>query len=209
MQEETKEEISEIKIDKKLTVSKAPKFPKEKEALMFKELVHKSYKDVGYDYGVNLFFPGNDSKITQYVQAIAKRIKKVPELWGISEDVVTLVQEALDSRSIRNNPKNRLAVALGEESFRDKLDTMRDQTAELLRKKLEVYGKNKKSLEGVSVRDLKDLLAMAIDKSRLLKGESTENLVKLSKLDVDSLTAEDAMKVIQKARENLLDNKTK
>jgi hypothetical protein len=83
---------------------------------------------------------------------------------------------------------------------------MRDTVAEIITKKLNKYN-TKKGVDEVSIRDLKDLLAMAIDKSRLLKGESTENIVKMSKIDTENLSPEDAMKVILKARELMLDSK--
>lgn len=179
---------------------------KEQEADMFKSLAHKTYKAVGYDYGINLMFPGNDIKVTHFVHGIANKIKKAPEVWGLSQDTVDVIQEALDSRSIRNNPKINSDIALQEESFRDKLDGMRDTVAEIIQRKLKKYNTNK-GHEDVQLRDLKDLLAMAIDKGRLLRGESTENLVKMSKIDTESLTPEDAMRVIMKARDSLIENK--
>ena len=83
---------------------------------------------------------------------------------------------------------------------------MRDTVADIIVRKLKKYN-TAKGHEDVQLRDLKDLLAMAIDKGRLLRGESTENLVKLSKIDTDNMSPEDAMKVILKAREILVEGK--
>ena len=179
---------------------------KDQEVLLFKSLAFKTYKDAGYEYGVHLMYPGDDKAVTTFVAKIANKIRKAPELWGISEDAIEVIQEAIDSRSIKNNPAIRSDIALQEESFRDKLDTMRDTVAEIITRKLKKYN-TAKGHEDVQIRDLKDLLAMAIDKSRLLRGESTENLVKMSKLDTDSMTPEDALKVVMKARDILIESK--
>ncbi len=180
---------------------------KEQEAAMFKSLTHKTYKQVGYDFGVQFMFPGNDVALSSFVSRIVGKIKKAPELWGLSADVVEVVQEALDSRSIKINPAEaRSSMALQQESFRDKLDDMRDKVADLIFKKIKKYG-TPKGLEGVQLRDLKDLLGMAIDKGRLMRGESTENIKKLSPIDVDNMSSEDALKVVMKARDILVEGK--
>lgn len=179
---------------------------KEQEADMFKSLAHKTYKEVGYDYGVQFMFPGDDIRVTKYVYYIAQKIKKAPELWGISEDLVEVIQESLDGRSIKNNPALNADRNIQAESFRDKLDTMRDKVAELIFKKLKKY-KGEKGLDTVQLRDLKDLLAMAIDKGRLMRGESTENIKKMSPLNVDDMKPETALAIIMKARDVLIEAK--
>lgn len=201
-------EESKIEEEKKEEVAAPVKveLTKEQEALLFKSLAHKTYKEVGYEYGVQFMYPNNDIAVTAFVHRLADKIRKAPELWGISEDAMEVIEEAIASRSISRNPNLKSDLALQEESFRDKLDTMRDTVAEIITRKLKKYN-TVKGAENVQLRDLKDLLAMAIDKGRLLRGESTENLVKLSKLDTDNMSPEDAMKVILKAREVLTEGK--
>lgn len=196
MEESTKEEVKPVKVV----------LTKEQEAMIFKSLAHKTYKEAGYDFGVQYMFPNNDKRVTSFVAEIAKKIKKAPELWEISEDTVEVIQEALDSRSIKKNPHYNSDVALQEESFRDKLDDMRNKVAALIFKKLKKYDKVN-GLKDVQLRDLKDLLGMAIDKGRLLRGESTENIKKLSPLNVDSMKPEEALAIIMKAREVLIEGK--
>ena len=195
-EEEKKEETKPVKIF----------LTKEQEATMFKSLAHKTYKEVGYEYGIHLMYPNNDVAVTAFVHRLAERIRKAPELWGISEDAMEVIEEAIASRSISKNPMLRSDMALQEESFRDKLDTMRDTVAEIITKKLEKFN-TKAGIKDVQLRDLKDLLSMTIDKSRLLRGESTENIKKLSPLNVEDLSPEDALKVIMKARDVLIEGK--
>ena len=179
---------------------------KDQEVLIFKSLAHKTLKEAGYDYGVQFMFPNDDRKVVTFVSSIVQKIKKAPELWGLSEDLVEVVQEAMDSRSIKNNPNAVADRNIRKEGFRDKLDDMRDKTADLIFKKLKKFG-TPKGLEGAQLRDLKDLLAMAIDKGRLLRGESTENIKKLSPLNVDAMKPEDALAIIMKARDVLIESK--
>lgn len=179
---------------------------KEKEAEIFKALAHKSYSEVGKDFGLHLIYPEDTAKVTSVVFGIARKVRRAPQLWGLSEDTVEVIQEAIDKRSVKKNPKIKSDIAIMEESFRDKLDTMRDRIAGIIDKKLEKYEK-KGGDEGVSIRDLKDLLIMAIDKGRLLRGESTENIKKMSPLNVDAMSPETALDIVLKAREVLIEGK--
>ncbi len=181
-----------------------PTVTKEQEVAMFKSLTHKSYQEAGKDLGFHYYFK-SPVKIRGEVLKIVRRIKRAPELYGISKEVVEVVEEAAQSRSISLTPHTKSKLAIEEDSFRDRLDNMRNTTAEMIQKKLNKANKSSRSLEGISIRDLKDLLSMAIDKSRLLKGESTETIAKLSKIDTDNMSPDEALKVVMKAREALLD----
>lgn len=200
------EKVVEEPVDDKSTPPVKIKLTKEQEAEMFKGLVHKTYKEVGYDQGLHLMYPGNDSKVVSVVYNIIKKIMKAPELWGISYDTLSIVRDSLDKRNIKKNPSLAADVAIAEESFKDKLDTMRDTVAEIISKKLQKYN-TKKGIDDISIRDLKDLLAMAIDKGRLLRGESTENIIKLSRIDVDNMSPDEALRVVIKARDVLVESK--
>lgn len=179
---------------------------REKEAEIFKALAHKSYSEVGKDFGLHLIYPDDTAKVTSVVFGIARKVRRAPELWGLSEDTVEVIQEAIDKRSVKKNPKIKSDIAIMEESFRDKLDSMRDRVANLIGKKLDKFEK-KGGEDGVSIKDLKELLVMAIDKGRLLRGESTENIKKLSPMNVDNLKPEDALAIVMKARDVLIENK--
>lgn len=179
---------------------------KEQETNIFKALAHKSYKEAGKEYGLHLIYNDDDAKITSAVFSIARKIKKAPELWGLSKDTVDVVQQALDSRSVRKNPRLRAEVAIQTESFRDKLDNMRDTVAEIIDKKLKKYN-TAKGVDNVQLRDLKDLLGMAIDKGRLLRGESTENIIKHSSINTEDLDPKEALAIVMRAREALVESK--
>ena len=199
---ETKEEPKKDEVAAPVKVE----LTKEQEALLFKALAHKTFKDVGYEYGIQFMYPGNDIAVTAFVHRLADKIRKAPELWSISEDAMEVIEEAIASRSISKNPGLKSDIAIQEESFRDKLDSMRDTVAEIITRKLKKYN-TVKGQENVQLRDLKDLLSMAIDKGRLMRGESTENLIKMSRIDTENMTPAEALKVIMKARDALIEGK--
>lgn len=179
-----------------------PEMSKMQELEIFKALSHKSYKTVGYEFGLQHFFD-NDTQVRSAVMNIARKVKRAPELYGISQDVVDVIEEAMASRSLKPGVTKQ-ENALANETFRDKLETMRDKVADMIMKKLNKYD-TAKGIDGISIKDLKDLLATAVDKSRLLRGESTENIIRMSKVDTDDMKPEDALKFIMKAREALIE----
>ena len=209
-QEEFEEDDASPALKKTVKASKGKKAPKrvmpemsrEQEAQIFKALSHKSYKTVGYEFGLHLICE-NDTQVRTTVMSIARKVRKAPELYGLSQDTVDVIDEAMAARSLKPSDVTR-DNNLANETFRDKLEAIRDKTADMLMKKLKKYDTSK-SIDGISVKDLKDLLATAVDKSRLLRGESTENIVKLSKVDTDNMKPEDALKFIMKAREAMIE----
>lgn len=195
----------EIKEEVKSDDKKKPLLTKAQELEIFKSLAYKSYKDVGYEYGFQHFYD-SDSNVTGAVFSIARKIRKAPELWGLSQDALEVIDEAIASRSVKNNPRVKSDIAILEESFRDRLDVMRDKVADLIMQKLAEF-ERKGGLSKVSIRDLKDLLIMAIDKGKLLKDGGVENVVKFAKTDIDNLSPDDALKVIMKARDALVEGR--
>lgn len=187
------------------TVIARPILNKEQESKMFKEIAHKSYLDVGKDFGFHLYYK-TDQKVRSAVMNIVRKVSRAPEIYGISQDVVEVVQEAAASRSIKNNPRIKAQINIENETFRDRLDTMRDKVAEMIMMKLQKYD-TKKTIDGITIRDLKDLLAVAVDKSRLMRGESTENIAKLAKIDTDGLTPQQALDIVMRARDAMIEAK--
>lgn len=183
---------------------KAPKkFTKEEEIDIFKELTHKSISKVADDAGLYDIYP-NKRAANAAVYNIATKIKKNPDAYNMDVDTVSLVIDSMSSRSLA--PKLiKSELTLQSEVFRDKLDDIRDMAADILQRKLAKIKKDKNG--DASFRDLKELLSMAIDKGRLLKGESTEQVLHMSKIDVDGMSSKDALAMVLKAREALMENR--
>jgi hypothetical protein len=177
---------------------------REQEVEIFKHLIDKTAIEVCALYGIDkiLTSPGTQ-RLTVY--NICKKIKKAPELYGLSQDAVDIVQASIDSRIISKKPN--LVKEREKEEFKDKLEDIRDTAVDILSKKLSLINRNKNTIMDVKLKDISDILAMSIDKIRLTKGESTETVVHLSKMSLQDVTPEQAMELVLKAREALVEGK--
>ena len=59
----------------------------------------------------------------------------------------------------------------------------------------------------IKIKEIADVMAMAIDKYRLVKGESTDNVIHYSKLELDNVSPAEALNLVLKAREAFIDSK--
>ena len=194
-----KEFFTEPKVKKDLRLTK------EEEARIFKELVHKTSLEVANEYDFGRVFNTDGAK-RMAIFNICRKIKRAPELWDITEPEVSLVQEAIDARKITYNPLQVFVKDREIREFKDKLEVIRDQAAEILAKKLEKATKGK-SMEEIKFTEISSILAMAIDKLRLVRGESTENVTHFSKMDLKDIKPEDALALVLKAREAIIESK--
>jgi len=195
-------------VDKRFSVPGKKKderiLSREQEAELFKHLIDKTAIEAAEAMGITDRYETNAS-IRIYVFNVVRRIKKAPELWGISKDAVDMVQKALDSRAVVKS--SQVIKEKQREEFKDRLEVIRDTAADILTKKLAIINKNKNTLDGVKLKDISDIMKDAYQSIRLIKGESTDNVIHYSKVDLDKVTPEEAMNLILKARENLIESK--
>lgn len=189
----------EVAPDKRVAI----KLTREQEIEIFKSLVDKTATESMKALGLDSMFK-NDGAIRIHVYNIISKIKKAPELWGLSQDAVDVVSRALDGRKIAH--KTGYIKEREKEQFKDRLEVIRDTAADILTKKLSIINRNKQSIGEVKLKDISDVLKDATTALRVAKGESTENVIHYSKIDLDKVSPEEAMKLIFKAREALVEN---
>jgi hypothetical protein len=182
---------------------------KEMRTAMFKDLATMTIMEISRKYGIDKLYPSEASQ-QMTLTNIFNDIKKAPELYSISTDAVEVVQSALNERNPMHKTKSSVPIAVRErEELKDKVQLIAEKTAEALNMKLNKLLKDKKSLDEIPLRELAGLLGTSIDKSRLLKGESTEHVMHYSKLDTKTVTPEEAMNLILKAREAMIESSNK
>lgn len=181
------------------------KLTKEEELQIFRGLVHKTGLELANEYNFGDSYNTDGAKRIA-VFNIVRKIKKAPELYGVSEGELNLVQEAIDARRIVHNPMQVFVKEREVKEYKDKLEVIRDQATQLLSKKLEHLSKGK-NVEAVKLNEIANVVSMAIDKFRLVKGESTDNIVHFSKIDLKDIKPEDALSLVLKAREALVEGK--
>ena len=200
----TKEIISKEFFEKPLT-KRDLRLTKEEEASIFKGLVHKTGLELANEYDFGRVYNSDGAKRLA-VYNLVKKVKKAPDLYGISQEVVELVQQALDDRRIAYNPLQVFVKDREIKEFKDKLEVIRDQAAEILSKKLEKATKGK-NIDDIKITEVTNILSMAIEKLRLVRGESTDNIVHFSKMDLKDIKPEDALNLVLKAREAIIESK--
>lgn len=201
---ETEEEKKEEVVDTSNKVTK-PIITKEQELEIYKKLAFKSLKEVGYEYGLQHYYK-KDAQVRTAILNIANRIRRAPELYGITQDVCDVIDEAVSSRSIKQNPSQTFVKEIEQNEFKDKLELVRDRAVEILNKKLEKISKQK-DMGDIKLKEIADVLSMAIDKYRLVRGESTDNIIHYSKVDLNNISPEQALQLVLRARDAVIDNK--
>lgn len=183
-----------------------PKIDKETAKKMFYDLEQLTTIEVARKYGFEESYTDDKTKLRFLIHNEYKNILSKPEEYGIDTTDAERIRNIVSMRSQKVNPQ-QLPVEVRQyvENFENTLEGVRNEAMSILKRKLERL-KTNKDLEDISFRDIKDIVAMTIDKTRLLSGESTENVVQFSKID-PNLSPQDALKLLLKAREAAIEQK--
>lgn len=175
-------------------------FGKEKEVEIFKALAVKSTYKVGLQFGFDKVY--KDSRaVRNAVTAIYNKIKNNPTEYGVGNEVLDMVQRGMEERKLAH-PTGQ-AVVEQQEGTRDIKEVVlgiRDKAFQLIDKKLSRVSNSNKKLDSISFKDLGTIAGISFDKSQILKGEATENIAVLAKID-QNITADDALKLALSMRE--------
>ena len=180
------------------------KFGPAKEAEMYKKLATMSAAEVGYEYKFDTVYPNRD-KIRTAVSNIKTKVQNNLEDYkefGVTPEVVDLVKVASESRSIM--PVDRRQAMQKLEIDSDIVAVVvkgRDTVFNLMNKKLDIIAKSKKELKKISLKELGVAGGILFDKAQILRGEATENIAVMAKID-KNMSPDDALQAVSKIREN-------
>lgn len=182
-------------------------FTPEEQVTMFKDLAHMSYFDVIEKYKLGDRYKNKGAARLGLVN-IVRKIIKAPDLYGISQEAVDIVKSTLDARNPqKGNSSKNLEIVRERDQLSTSMESLRDKAIELMHEKLDKIKKSKTELDGVKLKELMDVVSTAIDKTKLIKGESTDHVIHYSKIDVGSINPQEALKLVLKAREALIEQK--
>jgi hypothetical protein len=190
--------IIEVKFD----VSTIKKIPIEVQREIFVGLQTKTTNQLAIEYGFDKRYKDlNQARSAVY--HVYQQVCKVPEMYGVSEQMVDATRHAIEYRK----SGAKLQVTKLDDSERinfikDELGGIRDKTSKLISMKLDRALMSKKEREKLSIKDLASVLSTVIDKSRLLGGQSTENVLHYAKVAKD-ISPDEALSIVLKAREAL------
>lgn len=184
------------------------RFGETKEAEIFRALAAKSVLQVGMDYGFDKVYKDTRA-IRNAVNAISMKVRHNPEQYGVKPEEVALVQKSLDERKLAVVPKE---ASLAEKNdikndIKELVQGIRDKTFLLINKKLDRVKNSTKKLDAISFKDLGIIAGIAFDKTQILRGEATETVTVISKID-QSLPPGEIIKLALQMREQSVDQNT-
>lgn len=198
--------------------SKTSRIPEYKYSFIFKALADKTLYEVGLEFGFDKLY--KDSRaVNNAVYNIYRKVIVDPQRYSVQPETVELVKGVISSRSVakpenQNNPhqpttlREKLDIA-NNKDFKDLVLSGSKTSFDLLNMKMERVKKNKKMLDAIPITSLAQTFGILFDKSRIIQGESTENIAVLAKVDKD-MSSEDALQAILKMREiNQVDKEKK
>lgn len=181
-------------------------FGKEKEVEIFKALASESQFQVGLKYGFDKVYK-NGRAVRNAITAIYTKVKNNPEEYGLSLEVVGLVEAGMKNRAVaRQGGTPMEKPEMGVMDIKEKIVGIRDKTFHLIDKKLDRVASSKKRLDAISFKDLGIIAGIAFDKTQILRGEATENVAVLGKIETD-LSPEAALDLVLKMREKTVEVK--
>lgn len=181
----------------------------EQEVQLFRHLAYKSSYETGLDFGFDKYY--KDAKaIRNSVINIYNRIKKNPAKYGIGDDVVTLVQDAMGNRALvrdtNNIPKAEKEIETGD--IKASVLGVRDKAWRLIDRKLQRASKSNKKLDQIGLRELGTLAGIAFDKAQVISGQATENIALMGKIE-GNIDPQAALDLVLKMREAAVASKQK
>ena len=180
------------------------KFGLEKEAKIYKRLAIKSAAEVGLEFKFDSVYP-TKNQIRTAVNNIKTKVQNNIENYkefGVTNEVVDLVKIASAGRNVA--PRDRREAMKKLEIDSDIVNVLtkgRDTVFNLVNRKLDILAKSKKELAKTSLKELSVAGGILFDKAQLLKGEATEHIAVMARID-KNISADDAIKMVSEMREN-------
>lgn len=177
----------------------------EKKGVMFRMLAEKSLYETGVEFGLDKHYK-DAAGVKNRMQRIYNEVRANPDRYFVSQDLVDTIAGIMANRNVT---KKSTQVTLREKREMAEADdhdvtklvlSGRGKAFRLLHKKLDSVGRNKKSLETVSLPQLATVAAILFDKGQIVQGQATENIAVLAKID-NNMTPEEMLAATLRMRE--------
>lgn len=183
----------------------------DKKGIMFRMLAEKPLYETGVAFELDKQYK-TAVAVKAKMYRIYQEVQKNPDKYGLSQDLCDTVVQIVKGRTAEgkgfgakfNAPTLREAheAKVADENDVTKLVLSgRAKSFQLLHKKLDQVGRNKKSLESVSLPQLATVAAILFDKGQIVQGQATENVAILAKVD-SNMSPEDALAAVLGMRES-------
>lgn len=183
------------------------KFGREKELEIFRALAVKSQYQVGLEFGFDKVYP-NARSIRNAVTNIYTRVKNNATEYGLSPEVVSMVETGMKTRALSHviNKPPMSETSSGPLDIKELVTGVRDKAFRLIDKKLDRVSNSKKRLDAISFKDLGTIAGISFDKTQILRGEATEHVALMGKIDT-TISPEEALKLALQMRDKTVEVK--
>lgn len=189
-------------------MSRVARLTDEKKGLLVKLLIEKNLYQAGLDFELDKFF-ATTVAVRNAVYRYYNEVSKDPERYGLTREKLDEVAKALASRTIHaaNNRQSSM-VSLREKHEAEANKDMKDLVLEgskkalqILTRKMERIGRSNASIDDTNLATLASTFGILFDKAQIVKGQATENVAILAKIDTSKLSPEEALSTVLKMRE--------
>jgi hypothetical protein len=135
-----------------------------------------------------------------------------PDRFGISQDVIDLVKDGIESRKNKTNKKPLQLNNATETAMIDPKDLKgivtqgRNKAAMLIHEKMDDLARHPKKLAKENIVSLAKVFGIFFDKSQIVQGEATEHVAVLAKVD-DDMDPQDAIDALLQMRQKTMEDK--
>jgi hypothetical protein len=154
---------------------------------LYKSLATKTYLQTGLDYGFDKYYKDKRGVINR-VSHLRSLVLENPDKYGVSEEVKAMVENAIMARRDERLDRTQTSLAektesLNEMDIKELVSGVRDKAFRLIHMKLDKAMKSKKERDKINLGYLNTIAGTAFDKTQVLRGEATENIMHLGLIE--------------------------
>lgn len=179
----------------------------EEMGVFYRLMETKTYMAVCLEMKLDKWYSKNS--LIPTAQKIVNMVRQDPAKYLVHPDTVVRVEHAIRERNVTQKTKETaLEKDLAEEnqSFKNILEDTRMGLLDIVSRKVKRLGRSNKKIDEANLGTLVTSLAILIDKTQLIRGEATENVAVLAKID-QNISPEAALDMILRMRETNLESK--
>lgn len=173
---------------------------------IYRDLVKVSLYQAGVRGGLSEYYKNKES-LKAFVKNIKFEVEQNPAKFGISEEVVKMVNDSLqERRSKRTSIVGQTEAEEPKQGFEaltvpQKIDILSHESLNVLYQRILTLKKSKAQLKLQSPAALGVLAGTMYDKRQLSRGEATEHIAIRAKIDVSKLDSKGILAAILAMRE--------
>lgn len=174
----------------------------EQEVELFKRLAYKSTLEAGYEFGLENIYK-DKTAIRNAVKSVYAKVKANPSKYGVDDQVVQVVADAMAHRNIAGARKeiSQAEQEIDTKDIKTMVVGVRDKAFRLLDLKLTRASKSKKALDALNIVALSTTAATMFDKAQIIQGQATEHIAVMGKID-GNIKPDEAIDLILRMRES-------